>query len=211
MLRFFKKELPPPPLVSNIESLLRDGNDLLSNDKIVLTEQLSGNLFCSGEVLVAGSGILSGNIIAGVCVVDGAINGDISSTEKLELKRTAIVNGNISAPVLDIEEGAVINGRITVKQENVSIKVDLFNKLNRYSAADLASPTIKPAVAETEPTRTVVERKVQVTPSIGTLRAAEKREPIAVAEKPKIVQKELSAAAPQAKAVEGNEANNRWW
>lgn len=209
MLRFFKKEVPLP-VVSNIENVLRDGPDLLSNDKIILTDELSGNLFCSGEVLVADKGVLSGNIVAGICTVDGTIHGNISSTEKLELKSTAVINGNICTPVLNIEEGAIINGRITVKQENVAIKVDLFNKLNRHSATDFLSPQIKPALAETETTRTVTERKTEVKPAFGTLRAAEKREPV-VAEKPKLVQKELSAAAPQPKAVEDTEVNNRWW
>ncbi|MFD0751986.1 polymer-forming cytoskeletal protein [Mucilaginibacter calamicampi] len=209
MLGFFKKEVPPP-IVSNIENILRDGSDLLSNDKIILTDKLSGNLFCSGEVLVSDSGVLSGNIIAGVCIIDGTINGHISSTEKLELKSTAVINGNICTPVLDIEEGAVINGVITVKQENISTKVDLFNKLNRHSAADLLSPQIKPVVADAEPTRTVAERKAEIKPASGTLRAAEKRE-AAVAEKPKTVQKELAAATPQPKVVEDTEVNNRWW
>jgi len=131
MLGFFKKEVPLP-IVSNIDSLLRDGTDLLSNDKIILTDELSANLFCSGEVLIGGGAVLAGNIVAGECIIQGTINGNISSAEKLELKKTAVINGDICTPLLNIEEGAIINGIITVKQENVAIKVDLFNKLKHF-------------------------------------------------------------------------------
>ena len=209
MLGFFKKQVPPP-IVGNIEHVLRDGNDFLSNDKIILTEELSADLFCEGEVVVDGSGVLTGNITAWVCTIGGAIYGDVTSTEMLQLKSTAVINGNIRTALLDIEEGAVINGRITVGPDTAAIKVDLINKLKRLTTADLLPPKIKPAVADIEVPLTVVERKTEAKPSFGTLRAAEKRE-IAVFDKPKIVQKELSAAAPQPRVAENAEANNRWW
>ena len=207
MLAIFKKEIAAP-LVSNVADKLRDGNDLLSNDTIVLNERLDANLFCRGDITIGSDGILSGDIISEVCISSGTIQGNISAIQKLDVKSSAIINGNIQAPVLNIEEGAVINGRVTVKQENAAIRVDLMNKLNRHSADDFLSAKARDISANAPVVQRSVEAKPDAKPSYGTLRAAEKRE---TAEKPQIVQKELSAAAPQPKVVENTEVNNRWW
>ncbi len=207
MLAIFKREIAP--LVSNVADKLRDGNDLLSTDTIVVNDAFNANLFCRGEITIGSAGILSGNLTSEVCTINGSITGNICTVQKLDIKSTAVINGDILATVLNIEEGAVINGRITVQEENAGVKADLLNKLNRYTADELLSgkKKIKSTVNEAPIARNT-DYKTEAKPSYGTLRAAEKRETI---EKPQLIQKELSAAAPQPKTAENSEVNNRWW
>jgi len=207
MFAIFKKEVAP--LISNVADTLRDGEDMLSTDVIVVTDELNANLFCRGMITIGSEGILAGNITSEACTISGSITGDICTVQTLDIKSTAVINGNIRATVLNIEEGAVINGRITVQEENAGVKVDLLNKLNLYTADELLSgkKKIKSTVIDPLAVRNT-DSKLEAKPSYGTLRAAEKRETV---EKPRLVQKELAAAAPQPKAVESSEVNNRWW
>ena len=52
-------------------------------------------------------------------VVRGEVVGDVTASERVELKKTARVTGNIEAPVVIMEEGAVHDGtcRMTTPAE----------------------------------------------------------------------------------------------
>ena len=64
----------------------------------------------SGTLIVGSSGRVDANIAVASAIISGTINGDIVASEKLELTRTARVVGNIQAPRLVIDDGAVFEG-----------------------------------------------------------------------------------------------------
>jgi cytoskeletal protein CcmA (bactofilin family) len=72
---------------------------------------LTGTVTSEGGTLIVGTnGQVDANVSVGVATVNGIINGDVIATEKIQLGRTARVNGNIATPRLVIEEGAVFEG-----------------------------------------------------------------------------------------------------
>ena len=64
----------------------------------------------NGTLIVGTNGQVDANISVAAAMINGAVNGDITATEKLQLGRTARVLGNIQAPRLIIEEGAILEG-----------------------------------------------------------------------------------------------------
>jgi len=68
----------------------------------------------SGTLLVGTTGQVDANVAVASANVNGTVNGDILATEKLHLGRTAKVVGNIQTPKIVIEEGAVIEGGISM-------------------------------------------------------------------------------------------------
>jgi len=79
--------------------------------------QLSGRISSSSGTLVIGTnGKVDANIEVAVATVHGTVNGDIIATQRLELGRSAKVNGNIQAPSLIIEQGAVFEGSCKMTQ-----------------------------------------------------------------------------------------------
>ena len=48
------------------------------------------------------------------------VTGDIVAKEKVSLKNTSVVSGNIQAPIISIEDGAIFNGQCIMKQEVAS-------------------------------------------------------------------------------------------
>lgn len=64
----------------------------------------------SGTLIVGSSGRVDANVVVSAAVINGIVNGDIIATERLELGRTAHVVGNIQAPRLVMEDGALLEG-----------------------------------------------------------------------------------------------------
>jgi cytoskeletal protein CcmA (bactofilin family) len=68
----------------------------------------------SGTLLVGTTGQVDANVAVASATINGTVNGDILATEKIHLGRTAMVVGNIQTPKIVIEEGAVIEGGISM-------------------------------------------------------------------------------------------------
>lgn len=64
----------------------------------------------SGTLIIGTNGQVDANISVAAAMINGAVNGDIVATEKLQLGRTARVMGNIHSPRLIVEEGAILEG-----------------------------------------------------------------------------------------------------
>ena len=47
-------------------------------------------------------------------VVFGAIDGNVAATGRIELRQTAVLNGDVSAARLSVEEGAALRGRVVL-------------------------------------------------------------------------------------------------
>jgi cytoskeletal protein CcmA (bactofilin family) len=79
--------------------------------------QLSGRISSTSGTLVIGTnGRVDANIEVAVATIHGTVNGDIIATQRLELGRSAKVSGNVSAPSLMIETGAVFEGSCKMTQ-----------------------------------------------------------------------------------------------
>ena len=83
--------------------------------------QLSGRISSSSGTLVIGAnGRVDANIEVAVATIHGTVNGDVIATQRLELGRSAKVNGNIQTPSLVIEQGAIFEGSCKMEQVNAA-------------------------------------------------------------------------------------------
>jgi cytoskeletal protein CcmA (bactofilin family) len=63
-----------------------------------------------GTLIVDEAAIVDAQIDVGVAIISGEVNGDVVARERVELGRGAIINGNISTPLLSIKPGAAFHG-----------------------------------------------------------------------------------------------------
>ena len=80
----------------------------------------SGNLDTRGTLTIGNSAKIVANIKGDNIVVAGKIKGDVSAKKMLVLMPTAILEGNITAPKLNIVEGAIFQGNCSMKSESLS-------------------------------------------------------------------------------------------
>jgi cytoskeletal protein CcmA (bactofilin family) len=90
-----------------IKGEVTGGEDLLIQGKVEGKINLSGNQVSVGE-----SGEVSADIHAKVIKIEGKVTGDITGVEKVVIAKSGNVHGNIVAPRVTLEDGAIFKGSI---------------------------------------------------------------------------------------------------
>ena len=81
---------------------------------LVVAGAIIGNARIAGSVTMADSGHWDGEIAATSAVIAGEIHGNITITDRLEIRKTARIRGTICAKTIAIATGAVIDGDMSV-------------------------------------------------------------------------------------------------
>lgn len=81
-----------------------------SQNDIRIAGQLEGEAFCKGKIIISSSAHIDGNISSVEADIAGKVEGIIKVSNKLTLRQTAVVGGDINTKTLIVEEGAQING-----------------------------------------------------------------------------------------------------
>ena len=82
--------------------------------------KFEGTLDTKGMLLVGRNADIDANIVGESISVAGKIKGNISARKSLALEATAAVTGDVETSNLSIDEGAVLNGRITMGKSSSS-------------------------------------------------------------------------------------------
>lgn len=146
-------ELPPPPPESvSFETVLGPGSfmrgDLYTPGSVRLEGTFEGSLELDGNALVGENARITADIVAGNNVtIAGAVRGNVSG-QRVQLLRTGRVWGDIEASSISTEEGAFIQGTITMKGGEIP---PVFEEMAPFAAAAAASEAAASETAEAEP------------------------------------------------------------
>jgi cytoskeletal protein CcmA (bactofilin family) len=77
---------------------------------VVFDAKFSGEITSKDTLIIGERGVVHANVQAVNLVVRGELIGDVMASARVELKSTARVTGNIEAPIIVMEEGAVHDG-----------------------------------------------------------------------------------------------------
>ena len=94
------------------------------------------------EVSVGSSGKVTADISARVIRIDGEVSGDVSGNEKVVISKSGNVRGNIVAPRVTLEDGAVFKG---------SIDMDPGDAAPATGKVSAHKSSIKPVTSDSEP------------------------------------------------------------
>lgn len=74
----------------------------------------NGEVESEGTLVVGKEARVEGVLKVGQLVLSGKVTGEVYASEKAVLHKTANLQGNLITPVLVVEEGAVLEGRVTM-------------------------------------------------------------------------------------------------
>lgn len=155
-----------------------------------------------GTLVVAAAGRVVANIKVAIARINGTITGDVVCSDRIELGAAAKVTGNIYAPTLIIEPGAVLDGlcRMTTPLPEPEAGPDpetaTVNEIVAQAEA-IAEPQIAAATAVTEPAVAASQETAAAkAPKIA-------RKPNVMKSKPKRARTKVRTA----KAADGEPAN----
>jgi len=83
-------------------------------DTVRIDGRFRGEITSENTLIVGESGEIEATISSNSIVVSGAVTGDVFAKCKVVLHKTAVVDGNIETPSLVVEEGATLNGQLTM-------------------------------------------------------------------------------------------------
>lgn len=89
-----------------------DGN-ISGNENLIIEGKVKGNIHLgANEVTVGKTGEVNADVTAKLIRVAGKVRGDLTGKEKVIISSTGNVQGNIVAPRMLLEDGAVFKGSI---------------------------------------------------------------------------------------------------
>ncbi len=80
------------------------------NGVVRIDGKMDGEVNTDDTLIVGENGILEADIIAGTVICRGKIKGTIKASKRIEIHTNSEVVGNISAPALLVENGAIFDG-----------------------------------------------------------------------------------------------------
>ncbi|HXG92357.1 MAG TPA: polymer-forming cytoskeletal protein [Blastocatellia bacterium] len=87
------------------------------SDTFHIEGKVAGKLVSeTGTLVIEETGRVEAEVNVGVCIVRGALEGNINAQSRIEISKTGRVGGDLMTPVLLIEEGAVFNGSVGMSQ-----------------------------------------------------------------------------------------------
>lgn len=92
--------------------------ELTGNEDLYLDGEIEGNIDLRDHKLVIGpNGKIKATITARDIVLHGRVEGNVSAAERVELKKSCTLVGDVSTARIVIEDGAFFRGAIDIKED----------------------------------------------------------------------------------------------
>jgi cytoskeletal protein CcmA (bactofilin family) len=87
--------------------------DVVSSEDLVIDGRVEGTIELGDHSLVIGTDAkVVADLVAKSVTISGVVKGNVMGNAKVELKSTAKVEGDISAPMFVMEDGATLIGKV---------------------------------------------------------------------------------------------------
>src|SRR4051812_9921048 len=78
---------------------------------VLLNGRVRGEIVSNDTLVIGEKGVVNASIRSSIVEISGEVIGNISATERIELHPSCRVYGDIEAPVVIIDEGALLEGQ----------------------------------------------------------------------------------------------------
>jgi len=100
---------------------IRIKGDLVGEEDLIIQGTVEGTINLHNNVLTIGkNGRIHANLHATTINVEGELRGDLFGSERVVIKKTGNVRGNITAPRVTLEDGAMFKGSIEMDPKSIS-------------------------------------------------------------------------------------------
>jgi cytoskeletal protein CcmA (bactofilin family) len=90
--------------------------ELSGSEDLYVDGQVEGSISLKGNSLTVGPhGQIKASVEAKGVIVQGKLDGNITASDRVELRKTAVVTGDISTQRISIEEGAYLKGKVDIQ------------------------------------------------------------------------------------------------
>ena len=120
---FKKNDQPKTDELINIEAGMEGSLKFNSPINLRISGKFEGELETKGVLIIGEKADVKAKTIKGDNItIEGKVKGDIISSKRLELSASARVIGNVEAPILVVQEGAMLKGDCSMPVEDAERK-----------------------------------------------------------------------------------------
>ena len=103
--------------------------------------EVDGEIVAKDSLAIGETAVVTAQIKAASIVVAGKVSGDITASQRIEIRPSARVAGNLATPLLMIQEGALFEGHCTMQPEGAreDRKITVFPKEERVAPKEVAA------------------------------------------------------------------------
>jgi len=98
-----------------VGAFLDDGSEIEGKytcaGTVLLDAKLRGEIMAKDTLVIGDHGVVEATVRAVILVIRGRVVGNVTASERVELKSGARVTGDVEAPVIVVEAGAVLEGQ----------------------------------------------------------------------------------------------------
>ncbi|HUF46606.1 MAG TPA: polymer-forming cytoskeletal protein [Vicinamibacterales bacterium] len=92
--------------------------ELTGSEDLTIEGQVDGKIELRQNILTIGpNGKIKAQVVAKVVIVQGDVHGDITATERVEIRDNGSVDGDVAAPRVAIADGAHFRGSIDMQKQ----------------------------------------------------------------------------------------------
>jgi len=94
---------------------------------VMLNGRFKGEIDSKDTLIIGEKGVVHATVRAGVVLVNGEVVGNVFGHERVELRGTARVTGDVEAPVIVVEEGVHFDGHCRMtrgRPDGVGVDID---------------------------------------------------------------------------------------
>jgi len=92
--------------------------DLSGSEDLYIDGQVEGSIDLRHHSLTVGP---NGNVKAGISaksiIIQGKVDGSLTASDRLDLRKSAVVTGDVTTQRIAIEEGAFLKGKVDIQKE----------------------------------------------------------------------------------------------
>jgi cytoskeletal protein CcmA (bactofilin family) len=122
--------------------------ELSGSEDLYLDGRVQGSIELRGHNLTIGpNGQVQANVNAKGVLIQGTLEGDVEATDRVELRKSAIMTGDILTRRVAIEDGAYLKGKVDIQKQTSKFEVNAEPKWEPSTAVGVAQPVTPVAAA----------------------------------------------------------------
>jgi cytoskeletal protein CcmA (bactofilin family) len=92
--------------------------DLSGSEDLYIDGQVEGSIDLRHHSLTVGpNGKVKAGISAKSIIIQGKVDGSLTASDRLDLRKSAVVTGDVTTQRIAIEEGAFLKGKVDIQKE----------------------------------------------------------------------------------------------
>ena len=111
-------------MTAGIGKSIRIKGDVVAREPFVIAGRVEGTIEVEQHTLtIAEEASVHAAVTAESVVIEGTVQGDLAAITRIAIQPTANVEGECSAPIVSIAEGALVRGKIETTQRKTKLAV----------------------------------------------------------------------------------------